>query len=78
MSSGATGNTIGGTAAGAGNLISGNTGLGIELSSAPGNLIQGNFIGTNAAGTTALGNRIDAWRSTTTARMRATTPSPAT
>jgi photosystem II stability/assembly factor-like uncharacterized protein len=48
-------NTIGGTAAGAGNLISGNQ-LGMETNSGTGNLIQGNLIGTNAAGTAALGN----------------------
>jgi titin len=54
-------NTIGGTAAGAGNVISGNTLYGIELPvndsfSPTGNLIQGNDIGTNAAGTAALPN----------------------
>jgi uncharacterized repeat protein (TIGR01451 family) len=50
-------NTIGGTAAGAGNLISGNGGAGISLNSgATGCMIQGNLIGTNAAGTMAIGN----------------------
>src|SRR5439155_199601 len=49
--------TIGGTSAGAGNLISGNTNHGIEIRSANGgNQVQGNFIGTNAAGTAALAN----------------------
>src|SRR5262249_39768781 len=49
---GATGNTIGGTAAGAGNVISGNTGAGITLtdSGTTANVVAGNFIGTNAAG----------------------------
>ena len=36
-------------------MISGNSGDGIDVSS-DGNVIQGNFIGTNAAGTAALGN----------------------
>ncbi len=49
------GNTIGGTAAGAGNVISGNSGDGIDLLGG-GNFVQGNKIGTNAAGTAALGN----------------------
>jgi titin len=51
-------NTIGGTAAGAGNVISGNNGFGIALSSAgsTGNLIQGNTIGLAQDGTTLLGN----------------------
>ena len=51
-------NTIGGTAAGAGNVISGNNGFGIALSSAgsTGNLIQGNIVGLAQDGTTLLGN----------------------
>ncbi|HTS52720.1 MAG TPA: DUF4347 domain-containing protein, partial [Burkholderiales bacterium] len=48
----ASGNTIGGTVAGAGNLISGNTGSGISLVGVgTNNLVQGNYIGVNAAGT---------------------------
>ena len=39
------------------NLISGND-VGVELDPAIGTLIQGNFIGTNAAGTAALGNGV--------------------
>ncbi|MBS0495873.1 MAG: tandem-95 repeat protein, partial [Proteobacteria bacterium] len=51
-------NTVGGTAAGAGNVISGNgkAGVNINGASATGNLVAGNYIGTNAAGTAALGN----------------------
>ncbi|BCM93840.1 hypothetical protein IAD21_05731 [Abditibacteriota bacterium] len=50
-------NTIGGTGSGQGNLISGNATLGLILnSSSNSNTIQGNLIGTNAAGTAALGN----------------------
>ena len=44
-------NTIGGTAASARNIISGNTNDGVYVTGAlaTGNAIQGNFIGTNAA-----------------------------
>ena len=63
IDNGAFNNTIGGTGAGAGNVISGNSGDGIDigsfsptLSSGNGNLVQGNKIGTNAAGTAELGN----------------------
>jgi hypothetical protein len=47
--------TIGGTTPGAGNLISGNNGSGIRIHSI-GGVVQGNLIGTNAAGTAALAN----------------------
>ncbi len=47
--------TIGGTSATARNVISGNTGDGIDIVSG-GATVQGNFIGTNAAGTAALPN----------------------
>ena len=51
------GSTIGGTAAGAGNVISGNVGAGLAFRyGGDGNLIQGNAIGTDATGTVALGN----------------------
>ena len=50
-------NRIGGTAPGAGNLISGNDNYGLFLNeSTTGNIVQGNRIGTNAAGTAALPN----------------------
>jgi titin len=48
-------NTLGGTAAGAGNLISGNALDGLAVSGS-GNLIQGNTLGTNPAGTLVLPN----------------------
>jgi hypothetical protein len=48
--------TIGGTVAGAGNLISGNTGRGIALEGSGSNVVQGNFVGTDVTGTKALGN----------------------
>ena len=53
---GSGGNTIGGTSAGAGNLISGND-YGIELNPTgpTGDLVEGNTIGTDAAGTAPLG-----------------------
>ena len=50
-------NTIGGTVAGDGNVISGNNGDGVNIDSkTTGTIIEGNYIGTNAAGTTALAN----------------------
>jgi uncharacterized repeat protein (TIGR01451 family) len=51
-------NTIGGTAAGARNIISGNDSFGISIQGnfGPGNLMQGNYIGTNIDGTAGLGN----------------------
>ncbi|HEV3204654.1 MAG TPA: right-handed parallel beta-helix repeat-containing protein [Gemmataceae bacterium] len=56
--SGTSNNTVGGTLAGAGNLISGNSGNGISLhgSGTTNNFIQGNRIGTNVLGSAALGN----------------------
>ena len=52
-------NTIGGSQAGAGNVISGNTGEGVFLDQGSGNnLLEGNLIGTNAAGTQALANSV--------------------
>ena len=50
ITSPASDNTIGGTAAGSGNVIAGNDGDGVEItgSSATGNLVEGNDIGTNS------------------------------
>ena len=58
---GATGNHIGGgKALGLANIISGNTGAGVDLkNSANSNTIQGNFIGTNPTGTAAVANGAD-------------------
>jgi len=54
---GAPNNTIGGTAPGARNIISGNSGSGISFTNtATGNLVQGNYIGTDVNGTANLGN----------------------
>jgi titin len=57
---GAAGNQIGGTFPGSGNVISGNSSVGVEIlgSSATANLVQGNDIGLAANGQNALrGNR---------------------
>ncbi len=51
----AVGNLIGGTAVGAGNVISGNTQSAISISTS-GNLVQGNLIGTDAGGSLDRGN----------------------
>ena len=64
ISDGATKNTIGGFMTGfgavnvpVGNVISGNAGNGTEIASAsPDNVVQGNYIGTDAAGENALAN----------------------
>jgi hypothetical protein len=52
---GADNNLIGGTSPGAGNVVSGNTLIGIEVDTLN-NQIEGNFVGTNAAGTAAIAN----------------------
>ncbi|MCA9203155.1 MAG: hypothetical protein KDA59_08920, partial [Planctomycetales bacterium] len=51
-------NTIGGTTSTERNIISGNTNDGVYITgaSATGNVIQGNYIGTDVTGTVALGN----------------------
>src|SRR5207302_1099558 len=61
MGNGTTNNTIGGTTPAARNVISGNHGNGIVIGQAgtTGNLVQGNFIGTNVTGTSALGNAVE-------------------
>lgn len=50
------GNLIGGVTASNRNLVAANRDAGIYLLNANGNVIQGNFVGTTAAGTAALGN----------------------
>lgn len=52
---GATGNVIGGSAPGDRNVISGNLGIGIALASS-GNVVRGNFIGTDRTGSIPIGN----------------------
>ena len=57
----ATNNQIGDDVAGAGNVISGNGNngqfaVGVNLNGGSANVVQGNFIGTNAAGTAAVPN----------------------
>lgn len=51
-------NVVGGTEPGARNVISGNQNAGVSLGwdTATGNLVQGNFIGTDESGTQPLGN----------------------
>ncbi|HKI30717.1 MAG TPA: right-handed parallel beta-helix repeat-containing protein [Gemmataceae bacterium] len=58
---GATGNTVGGTASGAANVISGNGINGVDIVSAgtSGNVVLGNRIGTDITGTAQLGNTLD-------------------
>jgi CSLREA domain-containing protein len=54
------GNLIGGTSAGAANVISGNNdGVILDGANATGNLVQGNFIGTDIKGTTPIRNAVD-------------------
>ncbi len=58
ITSGSQSNTIGGTSASARNVISGNTNQGIAIlgSLTNNNTVQGNYIGTNPAGSAAAGN----------------------
>ena len=60
MNSGAQGNVIGGTASGEGNVISGNNSRGVYIyaSGTVSNTVSGNYIGTDATGTGALGNQL--------------------
>ena len=58
---GASANTVGGTAAGAGNLISGNNSFGVLINGfgTTRNAVLGNRIGTDVSGTAAVGNAGD-------------------
>lgn len=58
----AAGNTIGGTSPEARNIISGNSFEGVRLHGASFTVVQGNYIGLDAAGTVALRNRFDGVR----------------
>ena len=54
--------TIGGAMAGQGNIVSANTGNGISITRGSANVVQGNFIGTDASGANApngTGNGMD-------------------
>jgi streptogramin lyase len=53
IENGATNNTVGGATTGAGNLISGNSGDGIDItgSGTSGNVVEGNIVGLDATGT---------------------------
>jgi alpha-tubulin suppressor-like RCC1 family protein len=55
----APGNFVGGTVAGASNVVSGNGSIGVLLigTDASGNVVTGNLLGTNASGNAALANR---------------------
>jgi hypothetical protein len=55
---GASGNTVGGTTPGAGNVISGNSDEGVDItgSNTSGNVVEGNYVGTNASGSAPVGN----------------------
>jgi hypothetical protein len=58
VGNGASSNTIGGAAVGAGNIISANNDVGVWITSAGtnANVLQGNYIGTDLTGSVALGN----------------------
>ena len=82
---------IGGTAAGTRNLISGNVGSGVEItgSGTSGNVVAGDFIGTDVTGATPrMTTTVTRWETPTTAyrstaaqritRSAAWRPAPAT
>ena len=61
ISAEATNNTVGGTSDAARNVISGNEDIGVQIANVGtnNNTVQGNFIGTDASGSSAIGNSID-------------------
>lgn len=69
------GDTIGGTVAGARNVISANQGDGVFIS---GSQVQGNYVGTDASGTTDLGNSFDGVTVSGTSKPSSPTPSSPT
>jgi titin len=56
ITDGASNVTVGGTMPAARNVISANTGNGVVIQGSSGNVVQGNYIGTDVTGTVALGN----------------------
>ena len=56
---GGNGNIVGGTTAAARNVVSGNAGIGIEVyPNTTGNVVEGNYVGTDLTGTSAVPNTI--------------------
>jgi PKD domain/Right handed beta helix region/FG-GAP repeat len=71
-------NIIGGTTVADRNVIAGNLELGIQINSSSGTVVEGNFIGTNMAGTAAVGNggsiQVSSGANTTIGGTTGTTP----
>ena len=55
----ATGNLIGGTVTGAGNVVSGNDGTGLSLNGVSANTVAGNLVGLDPTAVTAIPNGVD-------------------